>query len=97
MLFQKRFIRECIRKHSKELEHGASLVMKAQELEKNRKYEKAIKYYMTARKTFEKAEMLAGFIGDKAYEAEAKALINQVDKQMNNAIVTDFYRGGIDW
>ena len=97
MLFQKKFIRKCIRNHSKELENGAALVMKAQELEKNRKYEKAIKYYKTAKKMFENAKKLAELIGDKEYQAEAQILIKKVDEQLNNAIVTDFYRGGIDW
>jgi len=73
------------------------MVMKAQDLEQNHKYEKAIKCYIKARKMFEKAEIMASFIGDKAYEMEAKVLIKRVDEKVNDAKVKDFYRGGIDW
>ncbi len=91
-----RFIKQCIRNHSKELGHGARVVMEAQKLEQSGKFEKAIKYYDQAKKIFEKAEMMASFIGDKDYEREAKILIHMVEEQKHKAIVTDFYRGGID-
>lgn len=96
MLFHKRFIKQCIKNHSKELEHGARMVMKAQKLEEEKNYEKAIKYYEMAKKMFSEAEMFASFFGDKAYQLEAKVLIKKVDEQMNNVIVKDFYRSGID-
>ena len=91
----KRFIRECIRKHSKELEQGARMVMKAQILENGGKREKAVKYYKSAKKMFEQAEMFASFFGDKTYQWEAKILMQKVDDQMSNLIISDFYEGGI--
>lgn len=96
MLFHKRFIRECIRKHSKELEHGAKMVMKAQKLEEEGKFEKAIKYYEIAKNMFKQAEMFASFFGDKEYLLEAKILIKNVEDQMYNAIIKDFNKGGIN-
>ena len=94
-MFYKRFIKECIRRHSKELEHGAKLVMKAQRFEEIGSNEKAIKCYKSAKKMFNEAKMFAEFIGDKGYKAEAELLIKKVDEQMNKTIFKDFYCGGI--
>jgi len=95
MLPSKRFIRECIKKHSKELEHSAKMIMRAQKMEAEGKFEKAIKYYESAKKMLEQAEIMASFIGDKGYQAEAKLLMQMVDEQVCNAITKDFYKGGI--
>ena len=95
MLFYKRFISECIKKHSKDLERGAYFVMKAQDLEKKGYLEKAVKCYKRAKQEYKNAEMFAGFLGDKQYQWEAKTLIKMVDEQMEKCIVRDFYRGGI--
>ena len=92
----KRMVAKCIKNHSKELEDGAKMVMRAQKLEELGKYEQAIKRYEKAEKMFKSAYDIAVLIKDKAYQAEAKVLMQQVDIQKRNAIVTDFYRGGID-
>lgn len=91
MLFYKSFIKQCIRKHSKELEHGAKMVMKAQKLKEERKFKEAIKYYTIAKEMFEKAEILASFIGDKDYELEAKILIKRVEEEINTPIIKGAY------
>lgn len=97
MELRKRIISKCIKSHSRELEHGARLVMKAQKLEQLDRYEPAIRCYEQAKTKFKKAEIIASFMGDKAYQTEAQMLIQQVSKQREDAITKDLFNGGLDY
>lgn len=95
MDLRKRFISKCIKSRDRELEQGDKLVMKAQRLEQLDRFEPAIRCYEQAKIMYQKAYAIAFFIGDKDCKAEAQNLIQQVDKQREDAITTDYYRGGV--
>ena len=96
MDLRKQIIKKCIKSHSKELDQGSSMVGRAQKLEKLGRYEQALRNYEQAKIKFNKALIIAKFIGDTEYQAQANSSLDNVNSQIENLLNTDFYGGVMD-